>query len=181
MEAMARAPRPVFGVLLPTTAYVLRLTPPPARQMIDRSTCEATALCYSFVIVVVVAGPADKRCATPRTVDVPVALGSDYNPNAHCLSMPHVMNLACVMMRMTMNEALCAATINAAGSMNRAQTHGSIEVGKLGDLVVIHAPRWEHIIYQMDDPPILCTIKRGRVVYRAPHSQLPLSVASSPS
>jgi len=29
--------------------------------------------------------------------------------------MPHVMNLACVLLRMTMNEALVAATINAAG------------------------------------------------------------------
>ena len=46
---------------------------------------------------------------------VPVALGSDFNPNAHCLTMPFVMNLACVTMRMTMNEALVAATINAAG------------------------------------------------------------------
>jgi hypothetical protein len=46
---------------------------------------------------------------------VAVALGSDFNPNAHCLSMPFVMNLACVTMRMTMNEALVAATINSAG------------------------------------------------------------------
>ena len=46
---------------------------------------------------------------------VPVALGSDFNPNAHCISMPFVMNLACVNMRMTMKEALAAATINAAG------------------------------------------------------------------
>lgn len=46
---------------------------------------------------------------------VPVALGTDFNPNAHCLTMPFVMNLACVTMRMTMNEALVAATINSAG------------------------------------------------------------------
>ena len=44
-----------IGVLLPTTAYILRLKPPRARAMID-------------------AGMA-------------VALGSDFNPNAHCLSM----------------------------------------------------------------------------------------------
>jgi imidazolonepropionase len=44
-----------------------------------------------------------------------VALGSDFNPNAHCMSMPMVMNMACVNMRMTMKEALVAATINAAG------------------------------------------------------------------
>lgn len=48
---------------------------------------------------------------------VPVALGSDFNPNAHCMSMPHVMNLACVLMKMTMNEALVASTLNAAGNI----------------------------------------------------------------
>ena len=73
----------IAAVLLPTTAYLLRLTPPPAREMIEAG--------------------------------VPVALGSDFNPNAHGLSMPLVMNLACVLMRMTMKEALVASTINAAG------------------------------------------------------------------
>jgi len=38
--------------------------------------------------------------------NVPIALGSDFNPNAHCMSMPFVMNLACVNMGMTMPEAL---------------------------------------------------------------------------
>lgn len=35
-----------------------------------------------------------------------VALGSDFNPNAHCMSMPFVMNLACVNMGLTMEESL---------------------------------------------------------------------------
>lgn len=38
--------------------------------------------------------------------NVPIALATDYNPNAHCLSLPFVMNLACVNMGMTLNEAL---------------------------------------------------------------------------
>jgi imidazolonepropionase len=59
-----------------------------------------------------------------------VALGSDYNPNAHCLSMPHVMNLACVTMKMTMEEALVAATLNSAYSLNRQNKCGSLTVGK---------------------------------------------------
>merc|ERR1712000_760573 len=45
---------------------------------------------------------------------VPVALGSDFNPNAHCLPMPHTMNLACILFGMTINEAVVAATLNAA-------------------------------------------------------------------
>ena len=35
---------------------------------------------------------------------VAVALGSDFNPNAHCMSMPSVMHFACVLLRLTMNE-----------------------------------------------------------------------------
>jgi len=53
---------------------------------------------------------------------VPVALGSDFNPNAHCLSMPLAMHLACVNLRMTMPEALTAATLNAAGSLGKGKT-----------------------------------------------------------
>merc|ERR1712004_382876 len=104
------------AVLLPTTAYILRLTPPPARKMLAGG--------------------------------VPVALGSDFNPNAHCLAMPMVMHLACVLMKMTMTEALTASTINAAASVGKSETHGSLEIGKYGDMLILDAPRWEHLIYQ---------------------------------
>jgi imidazolonepropionase-like amidohydrolase len=96
---------------------------------------------------------------------VAVALGSDFNPNAHCLSMPHVMNLACVTMRMTMDEALIAATINAAASMCRAETHGSLEAGKHGDFVVVDAADWRHLIYEQVDPPIAAVYKQGALVF----------------
>jgi len=120
------------AVLLPTTAYVLRISPPPARKIIDSG--------------------------------VPVALGSDFNPNAHCLSMPHVMNLACVTMNMTVEEALVASTLNAAYSMGMQETHGSLEVGKHGDILLVDAPRWEHVIYQFGGiPPLYAVIKDGVV------------------
>jgi len=40
-----------------------------------------------------------------------------------------------------MTEALIAATINAAYSLGLSETHGSLEKGKVGDLLVINAPR----------------------------------------
>jgi len=126
----------VVAVLLPTTAYVLRIEHPPARKMIDRG--------------------------------VLVALGSDFNPNAHCVSMPFVMNQACVSMRFTMNEALVAATINAAASLNRSHSHGSLEVGKVGDCVVLDVSPWEHIVYEMADSPIRTVFKRGLPVFSSP-------------
>lgn len=131
----AMSEKSVVAVVLPTTAYILRLTPPPVRDMIEAG--------------------------------VPVALGSDFNPNAFCLSMPMTMHLACVLLRMSMNEALIAATINAAASVGRSKTHGSIEVGKVADLLVIDAPRWEHLIYQIagHNELIKYVIKNGRIVH----------------
>jgi len=93
-----------------------------------------------------------------------VALGSDFNPNAFCMSMPFVMHLACVSMKLSMAEALAAATINAAYSINREKTHGSLEVGKYADFLVLAHPNWEHLIYELADPPIMAIIKNGNHV-----------------
>ncbi|KAK2158027.1 hypothetical protein LSH36_178g01024 [Paralvinella palmiformis] len=125
-----------IGVVLPTTAYILRLEPPPTRKMIDAG--------------------------------MGVALGSDFNPNAHCLAMPVVMHLACVLQKISLNEALVAATINAAASLRKSETHGSIEVGKVADLLIIDAPRWEHIIYQLGSHQhvISHVIKGGKIVHQ---------------
>ena len=55
---------------------------------------------------------------------------------------PLVMHLACVTFGMTMNEALVASTINAAASIGRSQTHGSLEVGKVADMLILDCPRY---------------------------------------
>lgn len=79
--------------------------------------------------------------------------------------MPFVMNLACVNMKMTLPEALNAATINSAASMLRGHSHGSIETGKVADMVILSATKWEHIIYDPVDPPIRAVIKRGKLLH----------------
>lgn len=56
------------------------------------------------------------------------------------------MHLACVNLRMTMEESLVAATINAAASLGRAHSHGSLEPGKVADMLVIDAPRYMGLI-----------------------------------
>lgn len=100
------------------------------------------------------------------TGGVPVALGTDFNPNAHCSSMLHAMNLACVMMKMTVEEALVASTLNAAYSMGMQETHGSLQVGKQGDIVLVNEARWEHAIYQFGGaPPLYAVIKDGVLRY----------------
>lgn len=98
---------------------------------------------------------------------VPVALGSDFNPNAYCQSMPLTMHLACVNLRLSLPEALTAATLNAAASMQMSDKYGSIEPGKYADLLLIKAPRWEHLIYQLGNPPISKVIKKGVIVFES--------------
>lgn len=61
---------------------------------------------------------------------VPTALGSDFCPNAHCMSLPMTMSLACLNLKMKPAEALCAVTLNAAAALNRSALIGSLEVGK---------------------------------------------------
>ena len=51
------------------------------------------------------------------------------------------MSLACIDLRMTMNEALVASTLNSAFALGVQDRHGSIEVGKQADFLVINSNR----------------------------------------
>lgn len=99
---------------------------------------------------------------------MPVALSTDFNPNAFCMSLPFVMNLSCVQMKMTLNEALVATTLNAATALDKGDKYGSIEVGKFGDFVVINNPKWEHIIYELGGGTeiIDIVIKKGKISFK---------------
>jgi imidazolonepropionase len=69
---------------------------------------------------------------------VPVALATDVNPGGGLSpSMPFAMALACFGMGMTLEEALVAATLNAAWSVDRDGMLGSLEVGKQCDAVLV--------------------------------------------
>jgi len=57
------------------------------------------------------------------------------------LLQPMVMHLACVILHMSMPEALNAATINAAHALNMADKHGSLEVGKYGNFILLDSNR----------------------------------------
>ena len=77
-----------------------------------------------------------------------VVLATDFNPGSSPIaSMPAVMSLACTQMKMTPAEALTAATINAAWSLNLAGQVGSLEQGKSADFVVHEANDYREIPY----------------------------------
>ncbi|KIL49474.1 imidazolonepropionase [Jeotgalibacillus soli] len=79
---------------------------------------------------------------------VPVAISTDCNPGSSpTTSMPLVMNLACISMRLTPAEALTAATINAAYAMGVEKFAGSIEPGKKADIVMWNVPNYQMLQY----------------------------------
>jgi imidazolonepropionase len=79
---------------------------------------------------------------------LPVVLATDFNPGtAPCPSVPFAMSLACTQMKMTPAESLTASTINAAFALDRGDKIGSIEHGKLADLVVHDAEDFREISY----------------------------------
>ena len=68
---------------------------------------------------------------------LPLALATDYNPGSTPSgNMNLVVSLACIKMRMTPEEAINAATINAAYAMGISETHGSITKGKKANLIL---------------------------------------------
>jgi len=94
---------------------------------------------------------------------VAVALATDVNPGAgYSPSMPFAMTLACFAMNLTFEEALVAATLNAACSLDRQGRIGSLEAGKQMDAVVVHGPAINLIRVGADT--IRAVIKRGRLV-----------------
>jgi imidazolonepropionase len=95
---------------------------------------------------------------------LPVALGTDLSAADMCESMQMMMSIATLQMKMTSAEALVAATINAAHSIERSRDVGSLEVGKRADIVVFDAPNHKHFAYHYGVNLAEKVYKNGRLV-----------------
>ena len=100
----------------------------------------------------------DKNCA--------VALATDLNPGS-CFteSIPLIFALAVLYMELTTEEAVTALTINGAAALDRADTIGSIDVGKKGDIVVLEFPSYEYIPYHVGMSTVEKVVKNGNLVF----------------
>lgn len=131
-QARAMADAGVIATLLPTAAFFLKL---------------------------------GRFAPARRLIDlgVAVALATDLNPGGgFSPSMPFVMTLAAFGMNLTLEEALVAATINAAASINRHDHVGSLEVGKQLDAVIVDGTLSD--LVRVGAPVIAGVIKKGKIV-----------------
>ncbi len=116
-DAIAMAAADTVAVLLPGAFYFLRETQLPPMDALRRHK-------------------------------VKIAIASDLNPGTSpALSLRLMLNMACTCFRMTPEEALAGATIHAAQALGMAQTHGSLEVGKVADFVAWDIERPADLAY----------------------------------
>jgi imidazolonepropionase len=112
-----------------------------------------------------------ERHAPARTLierGIPVALGTDFNPGTSPIaSLPLALAIACVELRMSIAEALAAATINAAHALGLGDEIGSLEVGKAADLVVWDVPSHAQLAAWPGTNLVRAVVKAGRVVIGA--------------
>jgi imidazolonepropionase len=93
-----------------------------------------------------------------------LALATDCNPGtAWNESMQFAIALACRYMGLTPAQAIAASTINAAHAIRRADAVGSLEAGKLADLLILSVPDYRHLGYRFGTNLVKQVIKRGRV------------------
>ncbi|MFJ7917086.1 MULTISPECIES: imidazolonepropionase [unclassified Lysinibacillus] len=96
---------------------------------------------------------------------VPVAISTDFNPGSSpTMSLPFIMNLACMHMGMTLEEVLTATTINAAYALNRGHQIGSLEAGKKADVIILDVANYKQLQYFYGMNHTNTVIKNGRVV-----------------
>jgi imidazolonepropionase len=94
---------------------------------------------------------------------VSVALATDINPGGgFSTSMPFAIALGCFAMGLTFEEALVAATVNGAASLDRQDRLGSLEPGKQCDAVLIGGPAID--LVRGDGRCIRAVVKKGRIL-----------------
>ena len=100
---------------------------------------------------------------------LPLALASDYNPGS-CPSgsIPFILSLACIKLKMLPEEAINACTINAAYAMGLEKTHGSIAKGKVGNVFITQKiPSYSFLPYAFGSEVIDKVVIKGHLCREA--------------
>ncbi len=96
-----------------------------------------------------------------------IALSTDFNPgSSYTHSMQMIITLACLKMGLTIEQAINAATINAAYSLDLHHKTGSIHKGKQADLIFLNIPSYKFLVYNYGVNHITTVLKKGIVIFQ---------------
>ncbi len=143
--------------------HLLNVTPAGIRALAGSETVATLLPGVSFFLMT------DRRAPARRLIEegAVVALASDFNPGSSMVvSMLFIVQLGVYLLRMGIEEAINAATANAAFALRRHAEVGSVEIGKKMDLLLCDAPDYSSLVYELGTNPIRHIIKNGRLVVR---------------
>jgi imidazolonepropionase len=96
--------------------------------------------------------------------DVPVAVATDFCSSIHATSLLNTIATAAPWFRMTPGEVIVGATLNAAYTLGRQSSCGSIDAGKRGDVIILDCPHPDEVCLAVGAPLLDQVVIAGRVV-----------------
>lgn len=140
--------------------HLLKATPEDLDSM---SAAGVVATCLPITAFSLREPYADARDMIDR--GLAVAIASDFNPGScYSQSIPLAASLGALYMHMSMEEILTALTLNGAAAVDLATDRGSIEPGKLADILILDAPSYRHLAYNVGMNIVNTVLKRGKIV-----------------
>jgi imidazolonepropionase len=105
-----------------------------------------------------------------------LVLATDFNPGSSPgASMPMMLSLAVTQMRMSPAEAITAAIVNSAASLNRVDKIGSLDVGKLANFAIYECEDYRELAYWFGVPLVRDVFVRGERVFPASSPSIAVS------
>jgi imidazolonepropionase len=148
-----------------TTADHLEQTPPDEISVLVKANVQPVLLPGSVYAL------GSKKYPDGRAmIDAGLALvlATDFNPGSSpSASMPMMLSLAVTQMRMSPAEAITAATVNAAASLNRVDKIGSLDVGKFANFAIYDCEDYRELAYWFGVPLVRDVFVRGVSVSRS--------------
>lgn len=102
-----------------------------------------------------------------RIIDagLPVALATDFNPGScPCWNMQEIISIATTRMKMTVEEAITAATINGAFAVGKGTTHGTLDAGKTADVLLLDITDARELPYWFGANLVGMVFKEGKLI-----------------
>jgi imidazolonepropionase len=104
--------------------------------------------------------------------DAAFALSSGYDgSDTLSFNMQMIISLAVLRLRLTVEQAITAVTINAAHAIGRGDDIGTIECGKRADLIVLSVPDYREIPRRLGINHVVMAIRDGNIVFNRSRSR----------